>query len=168
LEEGFGTFIIDISNVFEDEDEDELTYGVEVEYEGYVIPSIIDNNLILDEGGEYMGGTNVILTANDGNGGVTEDVFYVFVDMLWGVDGLDNTDIQIYPNPSSGIVNIDIKNNHNTTEFAVFNILGEEILNKKIDKSGKMLLDLSTYKKGVYIIKITSNNQSLIKNIIIE
>jgi len=73
-----------------------------------------------------------------------------------------NTSISIYPNPASDIVNIEI----NTTEqivnatYAIYDVIGNMVSNKKIGTlSGTYSdkIDVSTFAKGLYIIKISSN-----------
>jgi hypothetical protein len=54
--------------------------------------------------------------------------------------------INVYPNPSSNIVNVDIQN---VLEIRVFNALGNEML-----KSNNSSLDISGLPKGLYFLKI--------------
>ncbi|HBF88098.1 MAG TPA: hypothetical protein DDX39_05600 [Bacteroidales bacterium] len=63
--------------------------------------------------------------------------------------------ISIYPNPANDFVNISAKN---IEKVCLYNLLGQEIINKKVsDKSVK--LDVGKLHKGLYIIKVyTSGN----------
>ena len=64
--------------------------------------------------------------------------------------------IAIYPNPVKN--RIHIKNLDNTiTHVKIFSVLGREVISKKITNSiNELSLDVSTLKKGTYIIKISN------------
>lgn len=74
--------------------------------------------------------------------------------------------IEIYPNPSKdGFVNISLQNN---LEFnvEVFNILGKKVISKAAESS--IRLNTTGLQSGVYLIKLSMNNQSLTKKLIIQ
>ncbi|VXB24105.1 conserved exported hypothetical protein [Flavobacterium sp. 9AF] len=60
-------------------------------------------------------------------------------------------DFLVYPNPSSGIFNIDTDQE---IEIRVFDILGKEI----ITKTNRKTIDISSYYKGVYYLEIISKD----------
>ena len=65
--------------------------------------------------------------------------------------------LKIYPNPSTGIYNIVIDGN---TTIEAYDFVGKQILHKKII-SGTSQLDISNYNSGIYLLKVTNeNNQS--------
>jgi len=168
LMELFETYSIDISNVFNDADSDDLTYTVVAETEAFFIPTISGDFLILSEAGMYMGGADVTLTADDGNGGVAEDVFYVYVDMLWSVKELNAASVSIYPNPTSGKIHISIENYNRNIDIAVYSALGKLVIEKTDVDSEGLSLDLSDYERGVYFIKVTTDSNSIVKRVVIE
>lgn len=60
--------------------------------------------------------------------------------------------IKIYPNPSSGILNIDIKNgNYADYRVSVFNTMGQLIQQQQLNSS---TLDLGNQNNGIYFLKI--------------
>jgi len=72
--------------------------------------------------------------------------------------------ILLYPNPSSGIFNIET----NTNDLLIItDILGKEILSKKCN-SNKEIIDLSSQTNGIYFVKIISNMQQYTKRLIIN
>lgn len=84
------------------------------------------------------------------------------------VNNIDFTNVvSVYPNPSSGIFNIEWPNNENTT-ITVYNYLGQKILEEKNITNGSYPLDLSNQSKGLYILKIYSNGKLASKKIILE
>ena len=80
-----------------------------------------------------------------------------------------NIKILATPNPTSGLVNIDIPNwNDVQLNISVYDVLGKDILNKTINQR-KTQLDLSKLSSGIYILKIGdtcggSNSFKLILN----
>lgn len=75
--------------------------------------------------------------------------------------------VNIYPNPSKGIVNIDVESTSiEILEVSIFDIQGREII-KKINNL--KAIDISKVSSGVYFLKVkSSNNTSIIKKILKE
>ncbi len=67
--------------------------------------------------------------------------------------------VSIYPNPSNGIVNIDVKHALSGT-IRVENIIGAIIYEEKVDISNSKvkIIDLSKFANGTYFVKIQDNN----------
>jgi hypothetical protein len=74
---------------------------------------------------------------------------------------------EIYPNPSSGVFNIDIPNS--TVDISVYNTL-RMLVNVVKSVKGKVALNLSNEPHGIYFVKITDSfsNESISKKIIIQ
>ena len=76
-------------------------------------------------------------------------------------------DINIYPNPSSNIFNLEF-NTDFETEILVTNILGKQVYIESIKSTGEFntQIDLSDYSKGIYNLNIKTiegiTNQKLI------
>ncbi len=64
----------------------------------------------------------------------------------------DNSNIDVYPNPVSGVLNI--KSNDNITELQVFSINGKVLLSK----FNSSQIDVSELASGMYFIKIENEN----------
>jgi len=60
--------------------------------------------------------------------------------------------IQLYPNPTDGLLNIDI-DNFVTADFVITDLLGKVVLKSSITKTNTQV-DLSNLSNGVYIISI--------------
>lgn len=65
----------------------------------------------------------------------------------------------LYPNPVVKEINISFPNSSERAEFALYNILGEKILQKNISPL-KNRIDVSGLISGMYIASITSNNRT--------
>lgn len=65
----------------------------------------------------------------------------------------DETNLNLYPNPTSGVVNISY--NEEISNVSVYNLLGQNVLNQE-GKGLELQLDLSTLSSATYFVKITS------------
>jgi len=69
----------------------------------------------------------------------------------------------IYPNPTNGIVNIDLSTlSQNSNEFTVTNITGVEIHRELINNNNRIQFNLDGYSEGMYFINITNRKGELI------
>ena len=102
------------------------------------------------------------------------DTITIDVNMI--LDDIDDlsrlNSINIYPNPTTGDLNIEFENyNNSDVNIAIYNLLGE-ILESKIieDTFGKYkeTLDMSKYQQGVYLLKVNSNGKQRIEKIILR
>jgi hypothetical protein len=76
--------------------------------------------------------------------------FYVTIDDCTDIDENSLYGVTIYPNPTSGKVNIDGMVDAN---IKIYNILGEEIFSVE-HVNGQQTFNLSSYEKGIYLMKI--------------
>lgn len=60
--------------------------------------------------------------------------------------------VSIYPNPTSGLMTLNVKNFNNAT-VRVFNAIGKEIKHESLN-SAYRALDLSDFANGIYIVKV--------------
>ena len=65
----------------------------------------------------------------------------------------DESNLSLYPNPTSGIVNISY--DKEISNVSVYNLLGQNVLNQE-GKGLEIQLDLSTLASATYFVKITS------------
>lgn len=73
--------------------------------------------------------------------------------------------LKLYPNPTHlGYVNITTNNNKATT-VSVFNVLGKQVINETLRGN---TLNISKLNAGIYILKISQNNATLTKKLIIN
>ena len=78
--------------------------------------------------------------------------------------------IAVYPNPSSGIVNLEFDRKMNTSieAIAVYNLIGSamEVGRKNTSNQNVLELDLGHLEKGIYLLKIPDGNKFITKKII--
>ncbi len=85
----------------------------------------------------------------------------------------NNLSINVMPNPSSDIFNIEIENtNPGNMDIAVYNALGQNILSKTLLNNSDLLtsfkLDLSNHAKGIYYLRVQSKNNMTIRKLILQ
>lgn len=94
---------------------------------------------------------------------VTNTVQTQFVESTMGIEEIQAlTDIVIYPNPVSNILNIFTEQQIKT--LTLYDILG----NKVLSAVGSKQLDVSQYAKGLYILKIETDGGQTTKKIVVE
>lgn len=85
------------------------------------------------------------------------------------ITGIKNTvaatNLTLYPNPTSGILNINTIEVKSLVE--IFNVIGEKVYSNTIVK-GNNVIDLSSLSNGAYFVKINSNNQITTKKVILS
>ncbi|TDD74201.1 endonuclease [Flavobacterium caseinilyticum] len=95
-----------------------------------------------------------------------------FDDLSWtcatslGIDELDASRFEIYPNPSNGNVKINFENSDEKYSVQVFSILGQKVFEKEYTNSSSAAVD--NLQSGVYLIKITNDAKSVTKKIIVN
>lgn len=76
-----------------------------------------------------------------------------------GIAQVGQTNINLYPNPTDGKVNIDLPNGVVST-ITVLDLTGKKLLEQVANQT--MAIDLSRYSNGLYLIKITDQNGKLL------
>jgi len=65
---------------------------------------------------------------------------------------------EMYPNPVSDVLNIQLPTGTEKAEVGVFDISGRLVSSKTIS-SNDVSLDVQKFSKGIYIIRVTTNNK---------
>jgi len=81
---------------------------------------------------------------------------------------LEDDNIQVYPNPTTGITNIIVmsENKEDLIHIQLFSLVGTQIINRTIPYQEDFQFDMSQYNRGIYIIKIMYNNELYVKKLI--
>lgn len=76
--------------------------------------------------------------------------------------------ISIYPNPSTGLFNVDL-DDVGPISLSLFSLKGQVLQTIEYqDYEDSIMLDLSNFSKGIYLLKITSDKSITYKKIIVN
>ncbi|MFT5645987.1 MAG: hypothetical protein ACI976_000663, partial [Aureispira sp.] len=70
-----------------------------------------------------------------------------------------NNPVIIFPNPTTGLVNIQLTDVENNSNIQVVNSLGQVVLQKDVQGQITTEIDLSNYNSGLYLIQITTGEE---------
>ncbi len=84
--------------------------------------------------------------------------------ILSSIINIEKDQIKIYPNPSSGQFTIESANN---SIISVYDMLGNKVA-ELVSNNNKIQVDLSSNKKGLYVIKIQNGDAQEMKKIILQ
>lgn len=78
--------------------------------------------------------------------------------------------VSVFPSPSTGLLTVNFyEKYYNQAELSVINILGKEVKHFSLKGiSSKYTMDLSDLPDGIYLLKIKSGNEEMIKRIILK
>ncbi len=143
---------------------DTITFVVSDDYESYQWFDGSTSNSLTIAGDEYgTGSFDVWVQVTDGPC-ISSDTLSLTITV--GIDELQKSLLQIYPNPFNETITVDVKNNFGTIE--IFNTNGLSVFKSEINhyESKSIELDLKNLKKGVYFLKINTSQGALFKKII--
>lgn len=81
---------------------------------------------------------------------------------------MDAAQVYIFPNPSSGIFTIDLKNKNANTKIYIYDVLGKCILSKDCGNNVKAIADLSGQPQGIYFMEILSAGKKTVNKIVVN
>ena len=67
----------------------------------------------------------------------------------------ESSKVKVYPNPAKESVNIEVVNYQGEVRTEVYDLIGNLIIS-----TNERLIDLQSFSKGIYVLKIGYNNQS--------
>lgn len=111
-------------------------------------------------------GTKTVILTVSNVFGSDKDTAFVLVTIGINDPEFEKT-ISVYPNPSTGVLNIEMPSNANDEAMAtIFNALGEVASESTVLKDTKTTLNLGNLAPGVYILKIqTASGKNALKQI---
>ncbi|MDX8337673.1 T9SS type A sorting domain-containing protein [Draconibacterium sp. IB214405] len=162
---------------FDDPDDSDLLINLSVN--GNNIPDWIKINEDLEQ---YIitfiptpadtGCFDIIVNIQDQAGDLASDTFNVCINPLEvGVIQLTENEFEInlYPNPSRGQVNIDLKNvPAGEIELLVTNIIGSEVFRKTYQNNQRIVFDLSEHTSGSYLVLLKINQHQIVRKLILD
>jgi hypothetical protein len=107
------------------------------------------------------------VTGSDANGCENSFVYSLNVSTCNNISSNSNSihDINIYPNPTSGVLNFETSGD---VEIVINNSLGQNLL-KNHYRENKFIVDLSDFSKGIYLIEMRlKTNETIIRKLILD
>ena len=120
-----------------------------------------------------VGSTDYILNVTQASSGcsATDTVNITFLSCV----GLEENDVDLnvnlYPNPATEFVTIDIYNKFNigNMKFEIVNSIGQIVSEKTIpNKKEKVIIDVTNFTKGLYFVRISSDKMYMTKKLLIQ
>jgi len=93
------------------------------------------------------------------------------MEVFVGIENLSktsNTDFNIFPNPGQGVFTVSSKNFSENCILEIYNAQGQMIRQFAANSKSNQVLDLSGQPKGLYFVKMTGNQISETKKLVLE
>ena len=151
LSTGFGSNTMDLSGIFRDSDGDELVLSASSADENIVRVSLFNRMLTITEVGN--GTTEITVTATDKFGSSAQGRFTVTVDLaLSGIPDIEGI-VSIYPNPTKGRMYL-ASTISPIQSVVLYDTFGKLIDGKAVQLQDRWEIDLGSFGKGVYLLKV--------------
>jgi hypothetical protein len=167
--EQFYIFTIPDSTFMDDDGNNTLTYTATL-VNGNPLPSW----LTLDDSTATFSGTpadaqmlNIKVTATDTAGASVSTTFKLTIAESTAIDQLEEQPARVFPNPTSGVVNISLASLPLTTALAeIYNLQGKVIRKETFRKNTR--IDMSDCPKGIYFLRLLVDNEITVSKIIVQ
>lgn len=133
-------------------------------------PGVTGNSISPTAAGS--GTHNIVYTYTDANGCANTDTVVVIVDACLGMaqNQLDAS-IELYPNPTKGVLNISVNKNVGDMTIEIVDVEGRVVFssNEKNVQSGFVKqVSMEQYPNGNYMIKLKANGQQVSHNVTLQ
>jgi len=132
-------------------------------------------SITLDSTDFSVGNNDYSVEVVNTDGCTASDTINLVIDLCTGVltPEIANANIKVYPNPSNGLIQMDITGLENQNyNLDIYNSIGVLVYSEVLAYSGNdtetRKLDLSAFGKGVYNIRLFSKGEIKVKRIIIK
>jgi|GEM_PF-2395376 len=124
------------------------------------------NSIFVGPGVTQAGTEVVYATVEDNNGCFASDSVEVQYKKCTGIPEISGGTISLFPNPTSGLINIQSTNL--IEQIEIFNSIGQKAFEMNGYSTYTTDIDLSEYASGTYLIKVQTNNGQVTKRILVE
>ena len=118
---------------------------------------------VLADDNNVLNSTEKIMFVNDGVVGNLMDPAIIHFGTL-SAENENGQAISVYPNPTSGLINIYF---NDVERIEVINAVGQIVVDMNV-VDGSASIDLSNQNAGVYMLRLITNNETIVKRIIKE
>ncbi|MCK9616682.1 MAG: putative Ig domain-containing protein [Lentimicrobiaceae bacterium] len=162
-------YTISDSTFFDDDGSNTLTYGAKLA-NGNPLPAWLTFDTITRT---FDGVPTIVqtllfrVTATDTAGATASSILKIKVNPLTAINQIEKQGARIFPNPTSGLINISLDTlSDKTTIVEISNLKGQVILTNTFKNN--IRIDLADKPKGIYITKLFIDNETIIGKICIE
>jgi hypothetical protein len=162
-----------LGELFNDVDDDELEVSVMVEGADSLPAwaTMLGDTLVCEPMIADTGCVNIVVMATDTSGATASDTFEVCVDgyptAVGGFD-MENLEVQMYPNPTNGRVNIEISSGLHDIDLSVMDMTGRVVMQKQYSALEKVVFDMSGKVAGMYFVHMNIDGERIIKKLIVD
>ncbi|WP_299254300.1 S8/S53 family peptidase [uncultured Lacinutrix sp.] len=89
------------------------------------------------------------------------------LDNTLSVDSKSVSNFIMYPNPTNGILNINLNSFNNAVSLEIHNLVGQQVFTTKLTKSNSRI-SVSNLSKGLYLVTVKTSNTLTTKKLIIN
>ncbi|MBN2763063.1 MAG: choice-of-anchor D domain-containing protein [Bacteroidales bacterium] len=169
VDENFNIHVIDIADVFTDSDSDPLTLTALSNNENVAVAFVNGTDLVLMEAG--TGTANITVSASDEIALTpASTTFDVTVNPATGIASTAQTDFEIFPNPSDGNITLILQDfSRGDVYITVVDMKGVQVFVDEINVfDSRIELNLTSLKRGVYLMQLRSDNSTRYNRLVIE
>jgi hypothetical protein len=161
-------------SINEVEDAEDYNWYLEPADAGIIIAD--QNNATISWDSDFMGTAYISVAGTNecGEGGLSEAIEVTVDNSLVSVNAPEalNPGLVIFPNPSSGVINVNVSGPHtDNLKVSIYNLLGSSVLIREGIHLGDrqvLTLDLSSLPKGIYVLTLKGDNYSQTRKLIIQ
>ena len=114
------------------------------------------------EGSYTLTDSNSNVIATGGEFSAQETVSFTTVNTLGTENYLLDRKITLYPNPATNVLNIKVGASNSLPDtYKIYNMLGQIVLQQSIGELNDLAVNTSSLSKGMYFIKIATDNASI-------
>lgn len=90
------------------------------------------------------------------------EVEFLISDPLSVNDNEFASGIVLHPNPSSEMVNVTMKNNELPSSIKIYNMLGQVMLERKVNSEADLTMNVASFSNGVYFVKVEQADKAAV------
>jgi len=94
------------------------------------------------------------------------DSLFDLSDTLSNFVNIQDFEVNISPNPVNDILKIEFNSKTSNVDIKIYNIAGQLLYDSYFENENSAIVDVSSFEKGVYIIHLTENKQTLCRKFV--
>jgi len=115
--------------------------------------------------------TYTVLVSNTDECDGEDEIMITFDDCTGVSEVSEGFNLFVFPNPASTVLNINISGTSASVEYLLLNYQGREVYSKKIGQLNGLVshqLELGDYAAGIYYLRLKTNDEVIIRKIVIR